>query len=82
MPKAAEQTRQPAYEPASPQLSQEQKLPLRADQLRETPGRSNRWVGQQLGVHHATGAGVRNGMEGTGPIIQFERPVGRWEEVR
>jgi ParB-like chromosome segregation protein Spo0J len=52
------------------QLSQEQKRQLVADQLRETPGRSNRWVGKQLGVHHATVASVRAEMENTGQIIQ------------
>jgi hypothetical protein len=58
------------------QLSQEQKRQLIADQLRETPGRSNRWIGKQLGVHHATVASVRSEMEGTGQIIQFEHTVG------
>jgi hypothetical protein len=55
------------------QLSQEQKRQLVADQLRETPERSNRWVGKQLGVHHATVASVRAEMEGTGQIDQLER---------
>src|SRR5205823_930671 len=41
------------------QLSQEQKRQLVADQLRETPDRSNRWVGKQLGVSHPTVASVR-----------------------
>jgi hypothetical protein len=58
------------------QLSQEQKRQLVADQLRETPGRSNRLIGKQLGVHHATVAGVRAEMEGTGQIDQLERTVG------
>jgi hypothetical protein len=44
--------------------------------LRETPGRSSRWIGKQLGVHHATVASVRGEMEATGQIIQFERTVG------
>lgn len=48
------------------QLSHEQKRQIIADQLRETPGRSNRWIGKQLGVHHATVAAVRSGLEVTG----------------
>ena len=36
------------------QLDNEQKRQLVADQLRETPGRSNRWVGRMLGVSHPT----------------------------
>ena len=44
--------------------------------MRETPGRSNRWVARQLGVHHATVASVRADLEGTGQIIQLERTVG------
>ena len=58
------------------QLDQAGKRAIIADQLRETPRRSNRWVGKQLGVHHATVAAVRAGLQGTGQIIQFERTVG------
>ena len=58
------------------QLTAEQKRQLIADQLQETPDRSNRWVGKQLGVHHATVACVRSEMEGSGQIIQFERTTG------
>ena len=58
------------------QLTQEQKHHLIADQLEETPERSNRWIGKQLGVHHATVAAVRAEMEATGQIIQLERTVG------
>jgi hypothetical protein len=54
----------------------DQKRHLVADQLRETPERSNRWVGKQLGVHHATVARVRAEMEATGQIDQLERTVG------
>ena len=53
------------------QLDQARSGQIIADQLRETPGRSNRWVGKQLGVHHATVAAVRSGLEGTGQIIQL-----------
>src|SRR5262249_27258684 len=41
------------------QLTQEQKHQLVADQLLETPDRSNRWIGKQLGVSHPTVASVR-----------------------
>jgi hypothetical protein len=58
------------------QLNQEQKRQLVADQLHETPARSNRWVGKQLGVSHPTVASVRAEMEGTGKLFQFERTVG------
>jgi hypothetical protein len=58
------------------QLDQAGKRAIIADQLRETPERSNRWVGKQLGVHHATVASVRADLEGTGQIIQLERTVG------
>ena len=58
------------------QLTQEQKRQLVADQLRETPERSNRWVGKQLGVHHATVAAVRGEMESTGQIIQCAKRLG------
>jgi DNA modification methylase len=58
------------------QLTQEQKRQLVADQLQETPERSNRWVGKQLGVHHATVASVRSEMESVGQIIQPEKHVG------
>jgi hypothetical protein len=44
--------------------------------LRETPGRSNRWVGKQLGVHHATVAAVRSGLEGSGQIIHCATRLG------
>jgi hypothetical protein len=58
------------------QLSQEQKRQLVADQLRETPNRSNRLIGKQLGVHHATVASVRAEMENTGQIIQCAKRLG------
>jgi len=58
------------------QLTQEQKRQLVADQLIETTERSNRWIGKQLGVHHATVASVRAELESTGQIIQLNRTVG------
>ena len=58
------------------QFSTEEKRQLVADQLHETPERSNRWVGKQLGVHHATVASVRGELEPVGQIIQLETRVG------
>ena len=58
------------------QFTQEQKRELIADQLEETPNRSNRWVAKQLGVHHATVGAVRGEMQSTGQIIQLDRTVG------
>lgn len=58
------------------QLNTEQKRELIADQLRETPNRSSRWVGKMLGVHHSTVATVRAEMESTGEIRQFPRTIG------
>jgi hypothetical protein len=58
------------------QLTGEQKRQLIADQLRETPDRSNRWVGKQLGVSHPTVASVRGEMEATGKVFQFDRTLG------
>ena len=57
-------------------LTQEQKRQLVADQLRESPERSNRWVGKQMGVHHATVAAVRGEMESSGHIIQCQERLG------
>jgi hypothetical protein len=58
------------------QLTAEQKRQLISDQLLETPGRSNRWVGKQLGVSHPTVASVRAEMETTGKVFQFDRTLG------
>jgi hypothetical protein len=58
------------------QLTQEQKRQLIADQLRETPDRSNRWIGKQLGVSHPTVASVRADMEATGKVVQSDRTLG------
>ncbi len=58
------------------QLSQKQKRQIIADQLRETPRRSNNWIGKQLGVHHSTVAAVRASLEATRQIDKFERTEG------
>ena len=58
------------------QLSTEDKRQLIADQLNESPNRSNRWIGKQLGVSHPTVASVRGELEGTGKLFQFDRTLG------
>ena len=63
-------------------LTQEQKRQLVSDQLRETSDRSNRWVGKQLGVHHATVASVRGEMEGTGDLSSCPRTIGEDGKAR
>ena len=58
------------------QLDQAGKRAIIADQLRENPGRSNRWIAKSLGVNHETVAGVRRAMESTGGIRQLDRTLG------
>jgi len=58
------------------QLDQAAKRAIIADELRENPGRSNRWVGKALGVNHETVAGVRRSLESTGGIRQLDRTLG------
>jgi hypothetical protein len=58
------------------QLTSEQKRQLIADQLLETPNRSNRWISKQLGVSHPTVSSVRAEMEATGKVFQFDRTLG------
>ena len=57
-------------------FSQAQKRQIIADQLRETPQRSNNCIGKQLGVHHATVASVRTELEATCQIDKFSRTLG------
>jgi DNA methylase len=63
-------------------LTQEQKRQLVADQLAETPDRSNRWIGKQMGVHHGTVAAVRSEMVATGQISQLAQTVGEDGKAR
>jgi type I restriction enzyme M protein len=58
------------------QLDQASKRAIIADQLRETPGRSNRWIGKQLGVDDKTVAAVRVALLATAEIPQFDRTLG------
>ena len=47
-----------------------------ADELRENPRRSNRWISKSLGVDHETVGSVRRELESTGGIRQFDRTQG------
>jgi DNA modification methylase len=58
------------------QLTSKQKRQLIADQLKETPDRTNRWMAKQLGVHHGTVASVRAELEGSGQIIHCGQRIG------
>jgi hypothetical protein len=58
------------------QLNTDQKRELIADQLRETPDKSLRWIAKMLGVHHTTVSNVRTEMTSTGDFSQLEKTVG------
>ena len=58
------------------QLDQAGKRAIIADQLRETPGRSNNWVGKQFGVDDKTVASVRAALQATSEIPKLERTLG------
>lgn len=58
------------------QLSADQKRQLIADQLKETPERSSRWIAKMLGVHHTTVSSLRTEMTSTGEFSQLDRTVG------
>ncbi len=64
------------------QLTPEQKRGLVADQLEETPERSNRVIAKGLGVHHATVAAVRAELEASGILIQMQKTVGEDGRIR
>jgi hypothetical protein len=64
------------------QLNQEQRRQLIADQLSDTPDRSNRVIAKGLGVHHATVARVRAELESTGSIIQLKKTLGADGRIR
>ena len=64
------------------QLNRQQRRQLVADQLRETPGWSNRRVAKALGVDHHTVAAVRREVLATGAIPQFERTTGLDSKTR
>ena len=58
------------------QLDQRAKRAIIADQLREHPGRSNRWIARSLGVDDKTVASVRAELRSTAEIPQLDRLVG------
>jgi hypothetical protein len=58
-------------------LTAEQKRALIADQLNETPGRTNRMIAKLLGVDHKTVASVRAEAESVGEIPQHATRTGR-----
>jgi len=64
------------------QLNTEQKRALIADQLAETPDRSNRWLGKMLGVSHPTVASVRRELDATGKLFQLAKTVGEDGKAR
>jgi hypothetical protein len=58
-------------------LTSEQKRAIVADQLAETPGRTNRMIAKLLGVDHKTVASVRAEAESLGEIPQHSTRTGR-----
>ena len=48
-----------------------------ADEVKENPDRSNRWIARSLGVHHATVIKLRNDLTSTGHDIHFDQLIGR-----
>lgn len=58
------------------QLDQRAKRSIIADQLREHPCRSNRWIARSLGVDDKTAASVRAELRSTAEIPQLDRLVG------
>ncbi len=59
------------------QLDWQTKREIIADEIKENPDRSNRWIARSLGVHHATVIKVRNDLTSTGHDIHFDKLVGR-----
>ena len=59
------------------QLDYAAKRQIIAEELKENPERSNRWIARSLGVHHATVIKVRNDLTSTGHDIHFDQLVGR-----
>jgi ParB-like chromosome segregation protein Spo0J len=58
-------------------LTREQRRALVAEQLKETPDRSNRAVAEDLGVDHKTVGAVREGLEATGELPQLAATEGK-----
>lgn len=58
------------------QLNTDQKRQIIADQLKETPDRSSRWIAKQLGVSHPTVISVREELEAGGKVYHVTEVVG------
>ena len=58
------------------QLDQWSKRQIIADELKENPGRSNRWIAKSLGVDDKTVASVRREMQSTAEIPQLGYTLG------
>ena len=58
------------------QLDQRAKRQIIADELRENPRRSNRWIAKSLGVNHETVGCVRQELQSTGGIRQLGYTLG------
>jgi hypothetical protein len=62
------------------QLTTEQKRELIADQLREAPERTDRWIGKMLGIHHSErfglfgtkAAGESRALNGPYPSVSYQ----------
>jgi DNA modification methylase len=64
------------------QLDYAAKRQIIADELKDNPDRSNRWLARSLGVHHASVIAVRNELTSTGHIDQLGGLVGRDGKIR
>jgi len=63
-------------EPRPPPTQPGPEREIIADQLRETPDRTNRVIAKMLGVSHPTVASVRADLEAVGKIYQQDQRVG------
>ncbi len=59
------------------QLTTAQKRAIIADQLAETPDRSNRWIGKMLGVSHPTVASVKAELAAGGKVFHLGKSIGQ-----
>ena len=64
------------------QLDNYAKRQIIADEIKENPDRSNRWIARSLGVHHATVIAVRNELSSTGHVDQLGALLGRDGKIR
>jgi DNA modification methylase len=64
------------------QLDWQTKRQIIADEIKENPDRSNRWIARSLGVHHATVIAVRDALASTGHVDQLSALIGRDGRVR